>query len=101
MASRLKYQSMVNHFLSIFILTQVSDFLSFQPNSHPIDKLIDSVVSPTIKVINLSYVASLAPQIKDLKVQCDSDGMEVNVTFDSSFNGIIFSKGYYNDMGCR
>uniref|UniRef100_T1L3T9 ZP domain-containing protein n=1 Tax=Tetranychus urticae TaxID=32264 RepID=T1L3T9_TETUR len=65
---------MVNHLLSIFILTQV---------------------------INLSYVASLAPQIKDLKVQCDSDGMEVNVTFDSPFNGIIFSKGYYNDMGCR
>ncbi|KAF2361611.1 Zona pellucida domain [Trinorchestia longiramus] len=39
--------------------------------------------------------------ITDLDVICDKSGMTVTVDFSQPFNGIIFSKGYYADPGCR
>lgn len=40
------------------------------------------------------------PQIKHLQVQCEKTHMRVNIEFDRSFYGMIFSKGFYSDPHC-
>ncbi|CAG2115908.1 unnamed protein product, partial [Medioppia subpectinata] len=49
----------------------------------------------------MEYTVGVVPQISSLNVQCDRTGMRVAVNFDTPFNGIIFSKGHYADLGCR
>jgi len=41
------------------------------------------------------------PQITKLDVECTLDGMTVDIQFSTTFNGIIFSKGFWSSAGCR
>lgn len=36
-----------------------------------------------------------------LNVSCEPNGMTVRLEFDQPFNGIVYSKGYYDDPKCR
>ena len=40
-------------------------------------------------------------QITNLDVECEKDGMTVNVQFSQPFDGVIYSKGHFGDSNCR
>ncbi|ROT66254.1 hypothetical protein C7M84_015716 [Penaeus vannamei] len=40
------------------------------------------------------------PQVLALDVACQRDQMRVRITFDSPFNGVVYSKGYYGNPQC-
>lgn len=40
-------------------------------------------------------------KIKELNVECSQSGLSVSVEFDSPFDGVIYSKGHFNDPNCR
>ncbi|XP_063602225.1 uncharacterized protein LOC134778241 [Penaeus indicus] len=40
------------------------------------------------------------PQVLALDVACQRDQMRVRLTFDSPFNGVVYSKGYYGNPQC-
>ncbi|XP_072391572.1 uncharacterized protein [Diabrotica undecimpunctata] len=41
------------------------------------------------------------PHIHALDVECAKDMMTINIEFNREFNGVIYSKGYYNMPECR
>jgi len=41
------------------------------------------------------------PHIHEINVQCAKDMMRIEIEFSRVFNGIIYSKGYYNSPECR
>lgn len=41
------------------------------------------------------------PHIHEIEVECAKDMMTINIEFNRVFNGIIYSKGYYNMPECR
>ncbi|CAL8117475.1 unnamed protein product [Orchesella dallaii] len=41
------------------------------------------------------------PKISRLDVSCSQQGIQVNVEFDSEFDGVIYSRGNFNDKKCR
>lgn len=41
------------------------------------------------------------PAIESLEATCDGDNMNVKVTLDRPYDGIIYSKGYFSDPACR
>ncbi|KAJ8925352.1 hypothetical protein NQ315_009182 [Exocentrus adspersus] len=41
------------------------------------------------------------PHIHALEVECAKDMMKINIEFNRQFDGIIYSKGYYNMPECR
>ncbi|KAK9892265.1 hypothetical protein WA026_019066 [Henosepilachna vigintioctopunctata] len=41
------------------------------------------------------------PHIHDIQVQCAKDMMQITIEFNRQFDGIIYSKGYYNNLECR
>ena len=40
------------------------------------------------------------PRIVSLDVKCEKNLMKVFIEFDKPFNGVIFSKGHYNNVNC-
>ncbi|GAU90806.1 hypothetical protein RvY_03171 [Ramazzottius varieornatus] len=48
-----------------------------------------------------SYKVAYMPLITYFDVKCDKKGMHVHVEFNKPFNGIIFSKGFFNSPDCR
>lgn len=40
-------------------------------------------------------------KIEKLEVQCSRQGIQVNVDFDSEFNGVVYSRGHFPDSKCR
>lgn len=45
-------------------------------------------------------LATTNSQLQDIQVQCERDAMKVTIKFNSPFNGIVFSKGFYSDLAC-
>jgi len=41
------------------------------------------------------------PRVTELGVVCSLDGMTVNLQFSAPFNGIVYSKGFYDNPQCR
>ncbi|XP_018332371.1 uncharacterized protein LOC108741896 [Agrilus planipennis] len=41
------------------------------------------------------------PHIHNIDVECSKEMMTINIEFNREFNGIIYSKGYYNNPDCR
>lgn len=41
------------------------------------------------------------PHIHDINVECSKDMMTITIEFNRVFNGVIYSKGHYNDPECR
>lgn len=39
--------------------------------------------------------------INKIDVKCNSGGMAVTIDFEAPFNGVIYSKGNFNDPKCR
>eukprot|EP00095_Tigriopus_kingsejongensis_P011531 snap_masked-scaffold33_size549341-processed-gene-1.0 protein:Tk11531 transcript:snap_masked-scaffold33_size549341-processed-gene-1.0-mRNA-1 annotation:"PREDICTED: uncharacterized protein LOC103314772" len=44
--------------------------------------------------------ASTNSKLQDIEVQCERDAMKVTIKFNTPFNGIVFSKGFYSDLTC-
>ncbi|XP_055348730.1 uncharacterized protein LOC129595672 [Paramacrobiotus metropolitanus] len=47
------------------------------------------------------YSKAYMPLITYFDVKCDKRGMHVHIEFNKPFNGIIFSKGFFNSPDCR
>ncbi|XP_059081484.1 cuticlin-4-like [Tigriopus californicus] len=45
-------------------------------------------------------LATANSQLQDIQVQCERDAMKVTIKFNTPFNGIVFSKGFYSDLAC-
>ncbi|XP_021919231.1 uncharacterized protein LOC110829622 [Zootermopsis nevadensis] len=41
------------------------------------------------------------PHIHNIAVECAKDQMTINLEFNREFNGVIYSKGFYNEDSCR
>lgn len=39
--------------------------------------------------------------IVEIDVKCESNGMIVSIEFEEPFDGIVYSRGYFNDPKCR
>ncbi|XP_050443050.1 uncharacterized protein LOC126847068 [Adelges cooleyi] len=68
-----------------------SEFLVTNP---PFEANADSLQS------NLNDVVH-PPHIHDMNVQCTKDMMTIDVEFNRPYDGVIYSKGFYNNPECR
>uniref|UniRef100_A0A2S2QF31 ZP domain-containing protein n=1 Tax=Sipha flava TaxID=143950 RepID=A0A2S2QF31_9HEMI len=59
----------------------------FEPNSENLQSNLDTVSHP--------------PHIHNINVQCSKEMMTINVEFNKPYDGVIYSKGFYNSQECR
>lgn len=61
---------------------------------------IDSGTTETIGIPDEEELKH-PPHIHEIDVQCAKDMMTINIEFNREFDGVIYSKGYYNNPECR
>ncbi|XP_039299317.1 uncharacterized protein LOC120355083 isoform X2 [Nilaparvata lugens] len=58
-------------------------------------------VTTTGNEIDSDASQSHPPHIHDIRVECSKDSMTIQIEFNRRFDGVIYSKGYYNTPACR
>lgn len=72
---------------------------SFQV-TNPSISLRPELENPENLQLNTNDV-SHPPHIHEMNVQCSKDMMTINVEFNKPYDGVIYSKGFYNTPECR
>ncbi|XP_054275827.1 uncharacterized protein LOC128994989 isoform X2 [Macrosteles quadrilineatus] len=58
--------------------------------------------SPGMEIGNgIDSDESHPPHIHEINVQCAKDMMTIDIEFNRPFNGVVYSKGFYNNPECR
>ncbi|XP_050523254.1 uncharacterized protein LOC126895442 [Daktulosphaira vitifoliae] len=68
-----------------------SEFLATNP---PLNTNAETLQTDLTNVVH-------PPHIHEMTVQCSKDMMTINVEFNRPYDGVIYSKGFYNNPECR
>lgn len=61
----------------------------------------ENATPPPTEAISAEDDLRHPPHIHAIDVQCAKDMMTINIEFNRQFDGIIYSKGFYNNQDCR
>ncbi|XP_060833953.1 uncharacterized protein LOC132917293 isoform X2 [Rhopalosiphum padi] len=70
---------------------------SFQATNPPLRPQFQNPQSFQLNTNDISH----PPHIHEMNVQCSKDMMTINVEFNRPYDGVVYSKGFYNTPECR